>query len=377
MADVELEVQGRKWIPGYEPISGSAMHPRRKAALVGLATLAVFCVVTFGGLAVYRSDSASDVPYTPDNLQSNSDAFTSTEAEGVEQPVSKSHKAHLNTAAVCTNTLKSGSITLPTSGRKFELFVDANLAANELHPIVLIWHGLSGSVADIEESLKFRQEADAANWILAYPISGTGFPAAFNGKGCCDKNGPDDVAYAKEIITYLERTMCADGHKVFSTGFSNGGFMTHKLACDAGLRDDGHSWIRAAAPHSGLIGEYPSTALPPAAQYPNCNPPVPVPIISFHGTTDGTVKYNGVNPNPFSSAKWYSFEDTKLIWKRANKCSDAAPLLSNPTSTSRCEVYADCAVTWCHITGLAHAWATQPTHVDATDQTIAFFLNYS
>lgn len=197
---------------------------------------------------------------------------------------------------------------------------------------------------------------------------GIGGFSAFNGLGCCDKNGPDDVAYAKAIVTYLEDNGCTQKYNAFQTGFSNGGFMGHKIGCEGGLRSDGEPWFRAIAPHSGLIGSYDKTPY-------NCKPSQNVPIMAFHGAQDKTVPISGQNPNPFNSAVWTSWQATMDQWAVANKCV-GSPTKTQVTSTTDCTKYSNgCSVEFCLASGLDHNWmgSENSQDYDATGAILKFF----
>lgn len=67
--------------------------------------------------------------------------------------------------------------------------------------------------------------------------------------------------------------MCALHSIIVVILISVGAFMTNRLACQAGLKQDGEPWIRAIATHSGLIGKDEETS--------SCQPHTVVPVIAF------------------------------------------------------------------------------------------------
>jgi|SRR2546423_1474130 len=42
----------------------------------------------------------------------------------------------------------------------------------------------------------------------------------------------DDVEFANGLLDYTEQSYCIDTNGVYATGFSDGGGLTHLLACD-------------------------------------------------------------------------------------------------------------------------------------------------
>jgi len=263
----------------------------------------------------------------------------------------------------------SGEYELKSSDktRKFTLYTPSG--ATEKSSIIFVWHGISASPSKIKEKVNIEGYADENDWVIAYP-SGSGFLNAFNGLGCCD-SGPNDVQFAQDIITYLSELDCGSSDNVYSTGFSNGGFMSHLLGCEVG-----GSVYKAVAVHSGLIGEY-SGNLPSWNDFTKCSPSKPTPVLAFHGTADGVVKFEGGNdPNPFSRAKWFSFDDSMNVARKSNGCDDANDYTVTLKSTTTCVYNTECDVRKCVVDGLAHDWAGNVAgrdDPDATELMVAFF----
>lgn len=43
----------------------------------------------------------------------------------------------------------------------------------------------------------------------------------------------DDVEFVRTLVNKLAEELCIDGDRVYAMGFSNGGFLSHRLACEA------------------------------------------------------------------------------------------------------------------------------------------------
>src|SRR5690349_18796236 len=74
------------------------------------------------------------------------------------------------------------------------------------------------------------------NWggIAVHP-DGTGAFLGWNAGDCCgtaSASGVDDVGLVGAILDRLETEMCVDTARIYSTGFSNGGFLSHRLGCE-------------------------------------------------------------------------------------------------------------------------------------------------
>src|SRR5690606_28638251 len=87
-------------------------------------------------------------------------------------------------------------------------------------------------------------------------------------------SGVNDIQFTRDLVAAVSEALCIDPGAVFSTGMSNGGFMSAALACVAG------DLVAAVAPVAGVLG-------------PSANCGEPVPIVQFHGTDDAVVPYEG------------------------------------------------------------------------------------
>jgi polyhydroxybutyrate depolymerase len=87
--------------------------------------------------------------------------------------------------------------------------------------------------------------------------------------------GSADVKFIDELLDRVEQTVCVDTARVFVTGLSNGAMMTSVVACDLATR------VAAVAPVAGIT------------DVDGCKPARPVPIVTFHGTADPFVAYDG------------------------------------------------------------------------------------
>jgi polyhydroxybutyrate depolymerase len=108
-------------------------------------------------------------------------------------------------------------------------------------------------------------------------MDGTGYPLQWNSWLLNPTNIPDDVQFFRDVVTDLSQFANVDPSRIYVNGFSNGGGMAIRIACEA------EDIVAAAGSVSGVI-----TAIPD-----NCAPSRPVPLIAFHGTEDPILYYEG------------------------------------------------------------------------------------
>jgi polyhydroxybutyrate depolymerase len=292
------------------------------------------------------------------------------------------------TTAPCSRPSVGGMRTIPLEdqgrSRPFSLYVPPSYDGHTRIPVVLNLHGSGGSG---EQQMAYSQlgpAAAAAGFAVVAPdgavkISATGFswnvPGVPLTTGPVPAGTPDDERYLLAVLDQVANTLCTDPARVFAAGFSGGARMTSQLACDHATR------IAAIAPVSGLRGGVPQqlagTWIPNAG---TCRPARPVPVVTFHGTADGTNPFAG-NDDP----RWgYSTDIAVNQWARLDHCAAEvqATVITDRTMRLRSSGCRNgVTVTLYRTTGGAHSWpgstdntpgATDPG-VDANQLMISFF----
>lgn len=179
-------------------------------------------------------------------------------------------------------------------------------------PVLFFLHGLGDNITHVDGEYHFQQIADDFNWMIVIPQAinegnGTMWNAALMNSNI------DDSGFLMALLDSLEVQYPVNQDSVFFTGFSMGGFMTHRMAIEHGDR------INAVAPVSGLITH--AMASQTAA--------VPVRMLHIHGTADPVVGYDG-NSQYFSGNLGLSVDAILAYWKNVNGCSGEPVIDSIP-----------------------------------------------
>lgn len=193
------------------------------------------------------------------------------------------------------NSLYAGwsntSFTFDGSTRAYRTYVPANYDPAKPASLIVVLHGLGGSMNDAA-GMGITGIADTANIILLSPQAldynnplalieaawNSGIEITIPGFGTYAVNADvDDVGFIKAIMDTTKANYSVNNARVYVCGVSMGGFMTQRLACEAADR---------FAAVASVMGTY-AKALPP------CNPGKILPVAHFHGTNDEVVSYNG------------------------------------------------------------------------------------
>lgn len=132
-------------------------------------------------------------------------------------------------------------ITVDGTDRTYRLAVPDGYDPDVPHALVFVWHGLGGNASNFQRVMRI-ESVSAGAAIAVYP---QGLPRLGDADGWDLTDDGEDVALFDAVYAELSAELCVDRARVFSTGFSHGGFMSNLLGC---VRGD---VIRAIAPISG------------------------------------------------------------------------------------------------------------------------------
>jgi polyhydroxybutyrate depolymerase len=163
-------------------------------------------------------------------------------------------------------TIMSGGVE-----REYNLYVHPRYKLNRPTPLVFLLHGLGGTHDWTMWYTNMTAFADAYKFILVAP-QGIGFNWDIS-------SGSADVTFISDIIDAVSEDYCIHPKRIFATGLSKGGGMSHRLACDLSDR------IAAIGPVA--------SGTPWVLWSDVCEPERPVPMIQFNGTADVLIPFEG------------------------------------------------------------------------------------
>lgn len=214
----------------------------------------------------------------------------------------------LSTAAPGATTFHT--ITVAGRSRSFLVHLPP-AAARRRVPLVLLFHGDGGNGNVIMDESRMNDYADSLGFAVAYP-NGTGpLRYAFlhwNAATCCSygvHHAVDDVRFADTLVTSLVRALPIDSTRVYAAGFSAGGMLALRLACES---------ARTFSAVVDVAGVMPDTT---------CMPARPVSVMFFQGRKDNSLRSEFRTllrrGRPFAT----SLEAAMRFWARRDGCSRA------------------------------------------------------
>lgn len=248
-------------------------------------------------------------------------------------------------------------------------------------PLVLVLHGGGGNADSAEHMTGFTEKADKEGFIVVYP-EGTGRFGdrllTWNAGHCCGyamKHRVDDVGFINALLDKLERDDPVDPRRVYVTGMSNGGMMTHRLGI-------------ALSDRFAAIAPVVATVFGDEAQ-----PQQPVPALMLNGLLDKSVPFEGGAPGGRFQQAWDGTPTQPALaqaafWARADACAGSPTQVDHAAYVqTRYHCPAGRDVELDAIKDNGHAWPggkkgsrmgdTPSTAFAATDVIWAFFQSHA
>lgn len=234
--------------------------------------------------------------------------------------------------------------------RSVQLHIPAGHDGETPLPLVFNLHGTGGTAERHELLTGMTAIADEEQFLIAGGMAVYEFPdGRLAGNKTwnvnLDPNAASDIDYFSSTIDAVDRKVKVDRNRVYATGFSGGGRMSSRIACELS------ETFAAVAPVAGVqfLGD--------------CEAARPIPIITIHGTDDPLNVYDRA-ADPQMNSFWVMGADESVAsWARHNGCdskpkTDAVSEKVNRISYVNCSDGAD--VVLYVVEGGSHSWPGTP-----------------
>jgi polyhydroxybutyrate depolymerase len=247
---------------------------------------------------------------------------------------------------------QASTVSVDSVARSYRVYRPASVASKP--GLVIVLSGVYGSGFQAEVTTGFDAQADRLGWIAVYPDSVLDGWDAFGSTSEWGLHpGADDVKFIGAVIDKIVAGDGVDPGRVFVTGMSRGGMMTHRIGCELASK------VAAVAPVSGNM----ATATGSAAEVP-CNPVRPVSVLAIHGTADGVIPIAGGRVDITFSP----LVDVMARWRTADGCGDTASIATDgPSTTTSWQCPGGTTVAMRVVEGGWHVWPGTPTGTGGPD----------
>jgi polyhydroxybutyrate depolymerase len=191
--------------------------------------------------------------------------------------------------------------------RGYVVYVPRSYDPAQPTPVVVALHGRPGTGAGMAAVTGLNPLAEEHGFIAVYP---DGIDLGWNyvrGVSIFEQTGIDDTLFLQALLDDLALDLNVDRARAYLTGFSNGGFMTQRAACEAPDAFAAYAVVGATA-YFGMRTL--------------CADAAPVPILFIHGTLDSVIPWDG-RTQTVDGTTFYNtlpVSDTISYWAEHNGC---------------------------------------------------------
>ncbi len=194
-------------------------------------------------------------------------------------------------------------------------------------PLVFCFHG-GGGTAEVASKMGWTPIAEKEKFIVVYPEGlNKHWNDGRNSKKFAEQDAKiDDVSFVVALLDQLKKDFPQiDPKRTFTTGASNGGFISHRIAIEASDRFAAAGIIIAPMPKPFATGEKPF------------KPSHPISILIMNGTADPFVPHEGgpITPNfmprrnsadiDFGRGECSSTDEAIALWLKHNQLDNKKP----------------------------------------------------
>ncbi len=209
-----------------------------------------------------------------------------------------------------TKKLSSGSFEFDKRERKYTLYIPSGYDKKKPVPLLIGLHAGMSNPKVFMERTKFTAIAERENFIAVFP-QGSAFREkrnrfVWNSGSCCGyaaKRDIDDVGFIQKLISKLGKSYNIDAQRIYATGFSNGGGMSYRLACELSDKIAGIAVVSSSL------------------DLKKCTLNKPVNILHIHGTADPYNLYEGgTSSKGLSKKAKNSTANSLAVMRKQNHC---------------------------------------------------------
>ena len=225
---------------------------------------------------------------------------------------------------------------------KFMLFLPEN--KNDDTPLIIMLPGLGNNSSAFKLQTKMDEDACPRGYAVCYVQPAQGMGAKGWDCGLMDPQDVDSLDYLINLVIYLQDTYRLSETKAFAAGFSNGGFMIHRLAME------GSTTFLAVASVAGMMT---------SNVWDNRRAKQKIGVLEIYGTKDNVVPQNG--NGTAATSPYPAIEEVMDYWASANDLdSSSVKALSDKAELTKYTALFSKTQVWSvKIEGGAHEWPSE------------------
>ena len=213
---------------------------------------------------------------------------------------------------ILTDAKNAYACTYQEQTHNFLVYLPENYDT-DLHPLVIMLHGYGNTAQSFAMQTHFEKDACKEGYVVTYVSSTPDSRGYIGWNSGLDNSDKDDVGFIINLASYLQTEYNCDPRHTFVVGFSNGAFMTQRLAVDA------PESFRGVVSVAGMM---------PEATWLTRKEATEIGVLEIYGTKDDVIPKR--LDDSYKTAKAPAIEDVMSNWALANNLQNKSELELSP-----------------------------------------------
>ena len=239
---------------------------------------------------------------------------------------------------------------------KFVLFLPEKIDGNT--PLILMMTGLNTNSSGFKSQTNIDETACPRGYAVCYVQPGLRTGGRGWDCGLSEPREVDSLDYLVNLVIYLQDEYGLSKTKAFAAGFSNGGFMAHRVAMEAS------DTFLAVASVAGVMTNM---------IWDERTDKTSIGVLEIYGTADTIIPQNGND----TALPYPPIEDVMKYWAQANGLSPSGTeQLSGVAELTKYTAFLNKTQVWSvKIDGGEHVWPSEDTAGFNTNELILDFFD--
>ncbi len=272
-------------------------------------------------MATHNTEEKIDTEISAEETNSDDDEKTDADSDLNDETDSDTEDGEGNDSDISwvSRELNCTDCTFTHNGleREYLIYMPDSVVSDT--PLVFALHGSGGNASNFEGWIGMNDVAETHGFAVVYP------QGLFDEYGTIIWNSEiastdvDDVGFLSRLAQYLQEEYNLSPERTFTSGFSNGGFMSYYLISK---RPD---VFKGAASVAGTMS---------GPNWNDRNTILPAPVLQISGALDNVVPIDGSLSPEGGWGGAPPMEDIIAFWSDLNECSEIETLQINATTTA-------------------------------------------
>ena len=200
-------------------------------------------------------------------------------------------------------TQKEFSINYGGLSRRYTLYKPKSYSENS--PLLFMLHGFGSNMNNILAYSKMNDIADQNGFMVCYPQGTNLATGQTHWNANLQMSTVNDIDFLSFLALKIQEEFKTSVDNIFTSGMSNGGFMSYTLGCEKS------DVFKAVASITGTMS---------GSDWTNCSPAYKIPILQMSGTADTTVPWDGTMNTAYGWGGAPHILEVMEFWSDLNAC---------------------------------------------------------